>query len=155
MCFINKLNNSKKVYFIVIIFILIFNSFFFSKSHSANFKIYDIEIHEEFDLKLRLLFFQVTQDLVSPARRQCPLPRPPRAPPRPRAPEMNPLASTTPLPRPWGVPARARAAAPPAHSRTILQQYGCVRAGALPAWNVRSPSTLRAIAFIRAPLLVN
>ena len=53
MCFINKLNNSKKVYFIVIIFILIFNSFFFSKSHSANFKIYDIEIHEEFDLKFK------------------------------------------------------------------------------------------------------
>ena len=53
MCFINKLNNSKKVYFIVIIFILIFNSFFFSKSYSANFKIYDIEIHEEFDLKFK------------------------------------------------------------------------------------------------------
>ena len=53
MCFINKLNNSKKVYFILIIFFLIYNSFFFSKSHSANFKIYDIEIHEEFDLKFK------------------------------------------------------------------------------------------------------
>ena len=51
MCFINKLNNSKKVYFIVITFVLFLNTFFINKLYARTINISDIEIQEEFDLK--------------------------------------------------------------------------------------------------------
>ena len=50
MCFLNKLNNLKKIYSIVIIFVLFLNTFFFNKLYANSFHISDIEIHEEFDL---------------------------------------------------------------------------------------------------------
>ena len=53
MLSINKLNNSKKFYFIVITFVLFLNTFFFTKLYAASFIISDIEIHEEFDLKFQ------------------------------------------------------------------------------------------------------
>ena len=48
MCLLNKLNNPKKVYSIVIIFVLFLNTFFFNKLYASSFHISDIEIHEEF-----------------------------------------------------------------------------------------------------------
>ena len=50
MHFINKLNNSKNFYLIIIISVLFLNTFFTKKLYADSFYISDIEIHEKFDL---------------------------------------------------------------------------------------------------------
>ena len=51
MRFINKISNSKKVFIIFFTLVLLLNTFFINRLNASAFKIYDMEINEEFDLK--------------------------------------------------------------------------------------------------------